>query len=190
MTLLKSEYEARSAQQSDIADHLPVLHDTVRRYVHARVVELGVRTGVSTAAFLAAVEAVDGHLWSVDIAQPDVPDWWQATGLWTLTVGDDIDPGVVAAHPASVDVLFLDTSHAWGHTLSELRVWVPRVAPGGMVLCHDTELERPDAAPAGDPLFPVARALDAYCEEAGLAWQNRPGCWGLGVITIPGGRDG
>lgn len=185
MTMLQTEYEARAGQWSDIQQHLPTLHDEVTSRPGARVLELGVRWGTSTACLLAAAEEAGGHVWSVDIAQPTAPDWWAGTGLWTLTVGDDLDPAVLAAQPAEVDVLFLDTSHVYEHTLAELAAYVPRVAPGGVVLCHDTELQTPEAASSGGPPFPVAKALDEYCARAGLAWENRPGCYGLGVIQVP-----
>lgn len=180
------EYAQRLGPWSDIQQHLPELYDTAARYPQARVLELGVRWGTSTAALLAAVEAGGGHLWSVDIAQPAVPDWWASAGLWTLTVGDDLDPAVTGRQPAAVDVLFLDTSHVYGQTLAELRLYVPRVAAGGTVLCHDTELAAPEDAHGEGPEYPVAAALDAYCVETGLDWVNRTGCFGLGVLTIPG----
>lgn len=187
---LQSEYAQRRQVWSDIVDHLPTLHDTVLNYPKAVVLELGTRWGTSTSAFLAAAERVDGHVWSVDIADPVVPGWWAETGRWTVTVGDDLNPAVAAAQPAEVDVLFIDTSHTYDQTLAELRLYVPRVRPGGTVLMHDTELDGPDRSfirPGGtDVQFPVARALDAYCAETGLEWVNNTGCYGLGVIKISG----
>lgn len=176
------DFRARCDTWSDIVDWMPTLHDTVARYPQAQVLELGVRSGNSTAAFLAAVDAVDGHLWSVDINWPSVPDWWRETGRWTLLVGDDVNPALTPDLPERVDVLFIDTSHHYEHTLAELRAHVGRVKPGGTVLMHDTELEMPDGY-RGEPL-PVARALNDFCAETGLTWTNNTGCYGLGVIRI------
>lgn len=186
--MLRTEYEARAGQWSDIQGHLPTLHAAVSDRPGAQVLELGVRWGTSTACLLAAAEDVGGHVWSIDVAQPAVPDWWAATGLWTLTIGDDLDPRVAAAQPATVDVLFIDTSHTYDQTTAELRLYVPRVRPGGVVLLHDVELDAPDRAqirPGGtDVPFPVARALDAFCSETGRNWEARTGSYGLGVIHI------
>jgi predicted O-methyltransferase YrrM len=182
---LEAEYDARLAAWSDIQGHLGFLHDRAAAIPQARVLELGVRSGTSTAALLWAVERAGGHLWSVDLEQPRVPSWWALVGRWTLTVGDDLDPGVLAAQPDEVDLLLLDTSHDHDHTLAELAAYVPRVRPGGLVCCHDTLLERPETAAPDGPPFPVARALDAWCAEAGLAWSNRPGSYGMGTIEIP-----
>lgn len=185
---LQEAYAVRASVWSDIVDHLPELHATVLRYPQARVLELGTRTGNSTAALLAATAEVGGHLWSVDVAEVSVPNWWAETGYWTLVLGNDLDRGVLDALPERVDVLFLDTSYAYDQTLAELRTYVPRVASGGTVLCHDTELEGPDPAfilPGGTVVrYPVARALDAFCTETGLTWENRPGCYGLGVLAV------
>lgn len=178
----RAEHRSRCNTWSDIVDWLPTLYDTVCGYPGATVVELGVRSGNSTAAFLAAVAEHGGHVWSADINVPQVPAWWSPSGLWTVKIGDDVNPAVVFDMPTEVDVLFIDSSHHYDHTLEELRTYVPRVRPGGTVLMHDTELERPDGY-VGDP-FPVARALDTYCEEKGLTWENRSGCYGLGVIQI------
>lgn len=181
---LLAEYQGRCNVWSDIVDHLPTLHGHVLRYTEPVVLELGVRSGNSTAAFLAAANLVDGHVWSVDIGLHQAPGWWWQTGRWSPIVGNDLDPTVLARLPQSVDVLFIDTSHAYDHTLAELRTYVPRVKPGGVVLCHDTELEAPELV-GPQPPFPVAKAIAEYCTETGLAWQNITGSYGLGVIEIP-----
>lgn len=177
------EYEQRCGVKSDIVDHLPMLFYFARNYPTVQVLELGVRSGNSTAAFLAAAEGVGGHVWSVDIDKPSVPTWWEKTGLWTSIVGNDVDPDVIERVRSvdGFDVLFIDSSHTYDHTLAELRTYVPLVRSGGVVLCHDTELPWPEGA---DPIppYPVARALDTYCEEIGCSWTNRNGCSGLGML--------
>jgi len=175
MTPLAQEYASRLGQWSDIQDHMPVLFDTAKSYPEAIVLELGTRSGNSTAAFLAAVEMVDGHLWSVDIAYPNVPDWWAVDAPWTYFVEDDMAIDL-ALLPGKVDVLFIDTSHDYDHTLAELGRFVPLVKAGGVVLMHDTDLETmPELAPQ-DP-YPVRRAIETYC-AAVCGWRRnrrRPG---------------
>lgn len=183
---LEADFAGRAAPWTDIQGHLQTLHDQVAGRDEPVVVEFGVRSGVSTSAFLAAAAKVGGHVWSVDMQRPRVPAWWAETGLWTAMVGSDLDPAIGEQLPERVDVLFIDTSHAYEHTLAELRTYVPRVKPGGVVLLHDTELEHPEDVPA-DPAYPVAKALDEFCAETGLEWVNRAGSYGLGVIAIPDG---
>lgn len=177
-----TEYGIRCAEPSDIQDWLPTLHDEACRYPEVRVLELGVRSGNSTAAFLAAADKVDGHVWSVDITPARVPQWWHDRGRWTFVLGADVPPP--DGLPAEVDVLFIDTSHHYQHTYDELTWYAGRVRPGGVILLHDTDLYLPDDRIDGELPFPVKRALDRFCDEHAQKWENRPGCNGLGVLRI------
>lgn len=177
-----TDYDDRRTTWSDIQEHLPLLRARAN-VPRVKVIELGVREGNSTSAFLTAALDNGGHVWSVDIAEPRVPAHWYELDCWTLTVADDL--AVVDQAPTGVDVLFIDTSHHYEHTLAELRAYVSKVKPGGVVLCHDTDLEAMPDQPDGDPPFAVARALDAYCAETGLRWRNHPGSYGLGEVRIP-----
>jgi cephalosporin hydroxylase len=200
IALLRGEFADRLGRHSDIVDHLQFMHDTVLRYPDAVVIEMGVRTGNSTAALLSAVTR-QGHggLWSADLNPPQVPGYWHDIPAWHFMQGDSVSPGVLAWAPQQADVVFMDTSHTFGQQFAELHAYVPRVRPGGTVLVHDTQCV-PYGPPGSDQFAPtagtegpVADALDAYCDETGLTWQNRDsGEWlyGMGIIVIPGGSDG
>lgn len=183
MTALQQEYASRLGQWSDIQDHMPVLFDTTKSYPKATVLELGTRCGNSTSAFLAAVELVAGHLWSVDINEPQVPEWWTPDAVpWTHYIADDMAIDL-AELPSALDVLFIDTSHDYDHTLAELTRFVPLVKAGGVVLMHDTDLATmPELAPQ-EP-YPVRRALDEFCRLTDREWMNLDGPYGLGVIPL------
>lgn len=189
-------YGARRLTPSDIWEHLPFLHDTALSYERPKIIELGVRTGNSTSALLAAAEEGGGHLWSVDIIVPPVPVAWLDDEAWTFLHGSDVHPEIVRRikedTAPGVDVLFIDSSHEYEHTLEELRTYVPMVRPGGVVLMHDTEAtEQPPFANEGARKIAenVTRAIEAYCAEMGLTWESRHGCGGLGVINIPEAAD-
>lgn len=178
---LAAGYRARAAMDTDIRAQLPVLYAWAQQ-PGARIIELGVRGGNSAAAFLAGIERgragrqVSGELWSVDIDKPDTPAEWNSLPFWHLMVADDTSPDAVAWCPDDADVLFIDTSHYYDHTRAELRLYVPKVRPGGVVLLHDTDpAEWPD----------VSRALNDYCPGQGLDWYDHPGWHGLGVIEVP-----
>lgn len=187
MTAIFEDYEVRRSNSSDIVDHLPRLHAEASMD-GVKVIELGTRSGNSTAAFLAAAEAHDGHVWSVDIEWTRLPECWYESNRWTYVIGDDCDPTIVDQLPDDVDILFVDTSHHYEHTLTELRLYTPKVKPGGVVLLHDTELECPLQMPADDPPFPVAAALKRYAAEHGLTVEWVHGCYGLGVLYVRGDR--
>ena len=182
---IAEDYQARLAAWSDIQGHLEFLHAEVCARPGATVIELGVRSGNSTSALLAACDATGGLLHSCDIAAPDVPPEWHLHPAWQFTRGDDTDPAVAAVLPAECDVLFIDTSHDYDHTLDELALYVPRLRPGGVACLHDTEWAWPSEELDG-PHGTVAAALTEFCAGHGLAWENRHGSYGMGVIRIPG----
>lgn len=183
---LRSGYLDRCSRWSDIREYLPFLYDTARSYDRVRVLELGSRKGNSTLAFLAAAEEAGGHVWSGDIRNvvldPEGLKPWFPNDRWTFTCGGDMDPAVQARFPAQVDVFFLDTSHEYEHTLAELRAYMPRVAPGGVALFHDTNIIGWPGYAWDSSVPPVRAALDDWCAETGLSWENLPGEYGLGVI--------
>lgn len=129
---------------SDIQHHLPLLYSLAR----GNVVELGTRTGVSTAALLAGVEAHGGRVWSVDIdpcghLYAGHPQWSFVQGdsrsaetlLNVFPIirgeGDNID--------AQIDLLLVDSEHCTEVTSAELALWEPLVRAGGYILLHDPE---------------------------------------------------
>jgi predicted O-methyltransferase YrrM len=169
---------------TDIQGHLERIYSEVVARPGAVVCELGVRSGESTRALLAGCEAVDGRLWSVDVNDPQqLPDCVLKSERWTFLRAGDLSSEALLFVPKTLDVLFVDTSHTFEHTWLEIQSYVPRLRPGGVALFHDTELsgDWPDM-PQPQPEFPVAAALDMYCEATGREWRNVPGYYGLGVL--------
>ncbi len=176
---LAEEYERLCATPSDIVDHLTRFYEMVVSRDAKHVIELGTRTGVSTVAWLYGLEQTGGRLTSVDIdTQPEIGTFPH----WTFIQGDDMDRHIFAAlDPA--DIVFIDTSHLYHHTLGELFLYRHLVKPGGLILCHDTLLARPEGAPAR-PAFPVRTAIEEFCEAEGFRWSEFEDSWGLGVIQL------
>ena len=176
---LESEYYRLCSVPSDINEHLPMFVALVDELNASHVIELGTRSGVSTVAWLWALAGTDGRLTSIDIDErPDIGDHEH----WTFIQGNDIDPTIVSQlEPA--DIVFIDTSHTYEHTLAELNVYRWRVAPGGVIVLHDTELAHPEDAPAR-PAYPVKTAIEEFCHVNGYDWRNFPNCWGLGIIRL------
>jgi cephalosporin hydroxylase len=175
------EYAQRLASWSDVQYCMPRMFEAALRYPDVTVLELGVRSGNSTSAFLAAAEKTGGHVWSVDTAPPDVPRHWAGSDLWTFVQGDDLTLELPATE---FDVLFIDTSHHYAHTLTELRRFVPLVKPGGTVLLHDTLLAHVDGE---DLPFPVTLALASFCAESACGWVEHGGPTGFASIACPDG---
>jgi predicted O-methyltransferase YrrM len=173
-------YRDRCARPSDINEHLPRLVDICVEVDAERIVELGVRTGVSTVAWLYALEATAGHLWSVDITSRPQGFW---SNRWTFVQGDDTAPTTLERLPDSTDIVFIDTSHQYEHTLRELEIYSRRVRGGGKIVLHDTEVKQPDGTLDDD--YPVRRAIETFCGANDWRWVNDPKNNGLGVIQVP-----
>ena len=128
------------------------------------IVELGVRGGISTFVFHRAARICDASLISVDIEDCSsickYPRWY-------FFRGDDVQ---LAAHFQdfcqqraifpSVDLLFVDTSHYYEHTVREIQAWFPLLSARARVMFHDTNLRY------------IGRRKDGCFE---LAWNNQRG---------------
>jgi len=171
-------YDRAVTDPSDINEHLYTFVELVEQLDAKTVIELGTRSGVSTIAWLYALED-RGELYSVDIDPcPELGDYPH----WTFLQGDDCSVEVYDALPTA-DIVFIDTSHEYQHTLRELALYRWLVRPGGKIVLHDTELAYPENVAGA--AFPVKRAITHFCAREGLTWENRPNCWGLGIIDIP-----
>jgi cephalosporin hydroxylase len=183
---IRDAYLDRASKWSDIQEYLPFLHEQAWSRPGCRVLELGARRCTSTLAFLAGVAEAGGHVWSCDVQDvrqlPGGIGMWARNPLWTFVQGDDMDDDVQAQLPPVCDLLFIDTSHEYEHTLAELRAYMPRVAPGGIALFHDTNVYDWPGYDWHGEVPPVRQALDEWCAEAGREWENLPGQYGLGVI--------
>jgi glycosyl transferase family 2/methyltransferase family protein len=116
----------------DIAGHLKTLYNLVAETETRFVIELGVNTGMSTIAFLAAGKPVH----SVDYAgfrfvRPEVSH----SSLWWPYQCSDMEWEA----PDPCKLIFVDTSHEYKHTLAELERYWPLLLPGGAMAWHDTE---------------------------------------------------
>lgn len=190
--VLAERYAQLCREPSDINEHLPTFVAAVEELNATRVIELGVRYGVSTIAWMHALQD-RGHLWSVDCSFP-VPAPGSTVNLldpqgplgvvdyWTFVLGYDIWPAVYTALPDEVDILFIDTNHVYEETLEELALYYPRVREGGRIFMHDTALETTGNASTPQPPYPVRTAIEEFCAKKKLRWTNNPNNSGLGTI--------
>lgn len=164
------------------------------------VVELGVGEGHSTIALLKGVAKSGSHLYSVDKNLEVLPKVYKRireAGLgnqinvyalhmpnWTLILEDDLE--LAERWNLPIDLLFVDTSHMYQHTLDELEAYAPFMAENGAILIHDTlfTLEDRHHNPEG---YDVTGAIEAFLakhsewEFTELLPDDPAGC-GLGLL--------
>lgn len=133
---------------SDITDHLPTLFCEVVKARPKLVVELGTRGGDSTKALLKASCLVGAEMLSVDIDDcSTVMENSEFKSNWHFIQANDI---IFAGEfqewckknnfPESIDILFIDSSHKYDHTLHEIQAWFPFLSKKSKVIFHDTNM--------------------------------------------------
>jgi len=172
--------------ETDMYHHLPYLRQVVINLKAKQVIELGVRTGESTVAFLAGLAETGGKLWSCDIQSPlevtnhgpgnPIKDHiWGKYDNWEFVKGNDLQ--VAKQAPKRCDVLFIDTEHTYEQAVAELEAYGPRVRPGGVILMHDTY--------GLQPKNQVVQAISKYMDgKDDLTLTNDSECYGLATIRV------
>lgn len=131
---------------SDINQHLPTLRDFAKEC--DSVLELGVRTGVSTWAFIEGLP-YGSKLISVDIKSPD--DYGASSSALQLGAknkGLDFELRIedsVKTKTGKVDLLFVDTLHTYKQVKAELKAHSKNV--NKYIVFHDT-VSCPEIIPA------------------------------------------
>jgi len=140
--MIDALYDMAVATPTDINEHLPVLRELGRG---KRILELGVRTGCSSIAFLAGRP---GSLTSIDIdwsqLDPQVIAGAELAGVkWGRHKLSSIDATalngytgyVIYAETRNYDLLFIDTLHTADQIREELRIHAPHA---DRIVIHDT----------------------------------------------------
>ncbi|HVY71449.1 MAG TPA: class I SAM-dependent methyltransferase [Verrucomicrobiae bacterium] len=159
-----AEVQERARPRTDISDHLVTLFTESLPLRPKLIVELGVRGGESTFVFERVARLCGSDLLSLDLDDCSAVINYDK---WHFVRADDVEfAGRFAEwcrsrgiEPA-IDVLFIDTSHIYEHTLAEIRAWFPLVGPRGKVFFHDTNQRH------------IYRRRDG---SFGLAWTNDRG---------------
>ena len=163
---------------ADTSDCVFPLYTIAKKLEARKIIELGVRKGISTQALLIACKELNGHLWSVDI-EPCVETVKRIKSLglnkfWTFTVQDDLD-FIKSWENGLVDVVFIDTSHTYEHTLAELNMYSKLVREGGVLVLHDVNA----------PKYPgVKRAIKDFLKsnKRFFRYWQIPNKYGLGIL--------
>lgn len=141
-------YKRFCSYPTDICDYLPLLYNLTVLLNAKLVIELGMRDGNSSSAFLYGIEKTGGRLWSCDLDPLHETCIWrkhEPSDLinfmhdqdWTRNRGDDIELAPTA--PTGADILFIDTSHLYEHTAAELKSYFPKLNDNGILIIHDTD---------------------------------------------------
>jgi predicted O-methyltransferase YrrM len=172
----------------DVSGHVGYLREVAK----GNILEIGVRGGGSTSAFLCGLEEHGGHLFSVDI-EPSCGAKFDGHPQWTFINLDSVsaeslvtdkilhhlgfaDANEGMLKPRVLDVLFIDGDHTFGAVLSDLTMYSPLVKKGGLILMHDV---------CEGTLAGVREAMDVFLKNTGWEHEIHTQSHGLGIIKVP-----
>lgn len=145
----------------------------------SRIVQLGSYAGYSALILGWALRRMGkkNALVAVDIDAPSLDftrKWIARAGLdeqVLVHLGDSSDPAVAKVATkylgGAPQLVFIDSSHQYAHTLRELDLWYELVAPAGLIAMHDTSEYAASFDSTNDG--GVRRALREWRERTGAA---------------------
>ncbi|HYL80573.1 MAG TPA: class I SAM-dependent methyltransferase, partial [Candidatus Acidoferrum sp.] len=139
-----NEVLERSRKRTPMADHLVRLFTEALALRPGLIVELGVGPAESTFVF-ERVARLTGCTWlSIDIEDRSKRCAYPG---WNFVQADDVSfardfPAWCGSKniPPEIDLLFIDTSHYYEHSLREIESYFPFLSPRAKVFFHDTNL--------------------------------------------------
>jgi predicted O-methyltransferase YrrM len=170
----------RALPEQDMYDYSPYLRDIAQ----GNVLEIGVREGVSTAAFLMGMtDKNEGHLYSVDIH--DRSSLYDDS-RWTFICGDSRN--LPFKFDFKFDVVLIDGNHSYEYAFSDLNTFAPLLKEGGILLMHDVQPAKDwEARIRAEKWYPVDECRKAWDDflAAHPTWEHhiKPGITGLGVVV-------
>lgn len=124
---------------TDISSHLDTLYLKALEMNPKRIVELGVRSGESSRMFSYVAQETNCEVFGLDIDTCD----YSFVHNGKFFQGDDCKFAnyyPIIYGTKNIDILFIDTSHYYDHTVQEIRSWFPHLSDKSLVIFHDTNL--------------------------------------------------
>lgn len=154
----------RARIPTDVNDHLATLFAESLGIAPRLIVELGVRGGETAFVLERIADLYGSRIVLVDIEEcPNV----SGSAHVSFVKSDDIEFAerfeawcAERSIDSSIDILHIDTSHLYDHTVREINAWFPFLSDRAKVFFHDTHLES------------VFRRSDGSMERA---WDNDRG---------------
>lgn len=131
-----------NTKNTDISSHLPALlcHSLLQK--PGMILELGVRGGESTLPLRKAAELFGATLIGVDMDPVWQKTYADIQNAFFFCMNDTEFPAIFKNDfkDKKIDVIFIDTSHLYEHTLQEISLFVPFLSEHGFISFHDSNV--------------------------------------------------
>ena len=155
-----------ASPETDISDHLNVIFSLTMAKKPKTILELGTRGGESTKVLTLAANLIGAKGYSADLS--DAPKWLKDQENWHHFIADDTkfcellnESWPNGDKYSGIDLLFLDTSHFYDHTMQELNLYWDLLNDDGVLLLHDTNC--------------TAEMTRRFSGNANQGWDNQRG---------------
>lgn len=133
-----------NSRNGDISSHLPALFCYTIMQQPKLIVEAGVRGGESTTAFLKALKFCDRvKLIGLDIECSCASSYPISSDTLFICM-NDLDFTNYYQNSfiqnSKIDIVFIDTSHLYQHTMQELKIFEPLLSENGAMIFHDSNV--------------------------------------------------
>ena len=136
-TLLKSLIDRTLHGVGDSDQHLMTMFSIVLQLKAKRILELGVRMGVTTLPFLLGAEKTGGFVVSVDINNTEFKCPDHLSHLWNFKQQDAVSFLESCVVDEPWDLIFIDDWHSYDHVKAELKLIDLQIGSSTVVLLHD-----------------------------------------------------
>lgn len=187
LSIAREEIINFALNQTDISDHLLTIFKNTIEQNPELIVELGVIGGNSNFVFRKVTEILEGcQLISIDTENVE----YTKNPKWLFVEGEDIEiaRNFKAITKKPIDVLFIDTSHQYGHTKQEIDSWFPLLNKSCTIIFHDTNLYSEGLTKKGEVIKgwnnnrAVIRAIEEYLElkiDETKEQETKQGKWNI-----------
>jgi GT2 family glycosyltransferase/glycosyltransferase involved in cell wall biosynthesis len=153
-------FEPRHLPESAWLGHIPFACWLINTMQPRTLVELGAERGASYFAFCQAVSEAKlmTQAYALDTWHGDIQTGGYDESVFAFVEGYNkelyadfskllrgrFDEHLSQFDDASIDVLHIDGLHTYEAVRHDFYTWLPKVSPSGLVLLHDTEVDKPD----------------------------------------------
>ncbi len=180
---------------TDLGINVEPLYDIISKQKNTILVDLGVRSGVSSEIMLIDSEENNNVVFGVDVTFDQLHPVVNHHSLYTKILGDSVTTG--KKWDKEIGGLFVDTFHIKEQVMCELYYWYKHVRVGGFIAFHDSNWPEDKHDVYGDIVWPrVEEGIKEFFNIESLSYEdeyitvnNYPESWGMTIVEIKNKKD-